>query len=188
MQEVEYIEQIKPVETGEKIVQYAMEAVKDPNIIKEIKKVVSGLIDENQPGLKLHGKVKTSEFVKIQEAYAVLNFVRHKIRSTRDPHRVELVYHPAVLFDQSRTTDLQKGKWAEDCDTIALLTLTFLLALGHNARLVLVGFPYPPGFSHVFCETRLDPFGWITVDPSMSDEKIKRLVKDIRIFQTFYPQ
>lgn len=185
-EQVEYIDEIIPEETGDKIVQYAMQAVKDPKIVGQIKKVVSGLVDENQPGFTLSGDLSTRQFVKIQEAFAILNFVRHKIRYTSDPYRVEMVYHPSVLM--GKDVDLSKEKWSEDCDTIALLTLTFLLALNQEARLVIVGFPYPPGFSHVFCEVKLEPYGWLMLDPSMSDEKAASLVQDIRTFKIYYPQ
>lgn len=77
------------------------------------------------------------------EVRALHGFVRDKIRYVRDPVGLELVQAP------ERTLDIAQG----DCDDKSVLLASLLMATGHLARFVVVGFKGEP-FSHVLIETK----------------------------------
>lgn len=100
------------------------------------------------------------------EYRAVHEFVRDKIRWTRDPRRFEGLMWPARVL----------AVGAEDCDGKTSLEASLLLMLGFpGVRFTAIAAnPEAPGsFSHVFIEA--DPFGkgqWIASDPTVSGAKL----------------
>lgn len=175
-----------PVETGMILCKQAVEALQDVRVHNAARRIVSSVYDENH--IQKDRIKEGAQLARLAEVWAVYNEVRKRIRYTKDPFQVELVYHPSELYKENGPFSFEdgNGKWAEDCDTIALLTVTLLLSLGHQARITLVGFPTVPGFSHVFTETHINGIGWVVVDPSLGP-KVPGMVKEIVRFQNFYP-
>ena len=168
---------IIPVETARSMVQMAIKDVQNPNVAGVARWIVRDLVDENM-----------SPFAAIMsEVQAIENFVIQRIRYTRDPYGVELVYSPSRVVDFiSRYT-----RWAEDCDTQALLILTFFLAIGRQARLVIAGFHEKGIYTHVFCEVFVPsegemPARWVIVDPS-TGKNVAKMASSIKTSLRFYP-
>lgn len=64
---------------------------------------------------------------RVAEARAIFDFVRRRVRYTRDPSDVELVHEPQLLLERIQNT----GWAAGDCDDHALL----IAGMGHSIRL-----------------------------------------------------
>jgi transglutaminase-like putative cysteine protease len=90
------------------------------------------------------------------EARAVYDFVRKRIRYTRDIRDVETLVYPEQL--------LQLGHG--DCDDMSMIVATLLETLGHPCRFVAVGFK-PGNFSHVLTECRISGI-WTPIDATMN--------------------
>lgn len=96
------------------------------------------------------------------QARLLYEYVRDRIRYTRDVLGVETIQTPPV------TMELEAG----DCDDKSTLLATLLQSIGHPARFVATGYRAPHSFSHVYIETLLGerwvpldattehPFGW----------------------------
>ena len=63
----------------------------------------------------------------INEALAIGNFVKEKVRYVRDIQGVETLHDPLTLIDQ-----IKRGVAQGDCDDISLLIATLLLSIGHS--------------------------------------------------------
>jgi len=180
---VNYYNSIIPPETGKNIVLQAVQAQSDHRIHNTTRRLISSLYNEASVATLENSKI-ASLSARLSEIQAIYNEVQKKIKYTYDPHKTELVYHPSFLYDNAFS---KKKKWAEDCDTIALLTLTYLLSLGYKSRVTIVGFPSTPGFAHVFAEAFIPELSrWLVIDPALG-VKSKPMVKRIVRFQHFYP-
>lgn len=63
----------------------------------------------------------------VDEALAIGDYVKQKVRYVRDPEGVEYLTDPKDLIKQ-----IQNGLAQGDCDDMALLIATLLLAIGHE--------------------------------------------------------
>jgi hypothetical protein len=161
-----------PTQTAERMVEMVKEAIQAPEIVEVAKVQVRKLVDEH------NGQVLN----KMSEISAIHGLVSGMIRYTRDPFRVEWVYDPVALLKKVK----KYGRWAEDCDSYAVLTATLLASIGHQVRITLVGFTNNPNqFSHVFCESHIKNVGWLIVDPSLR-HKVVPMATKIKTFK-FYP-
>lgn len=61
----------------------------------------------------------------LDEAICIGNYVKENVRYVRDPDNIELLTDPVLLLEQA-----QKGIAQGDCDDMALLIATMLLAVG----------------------------------------------------------
>lgn len=109
----------------------------------------------------------------IGEIKAVHQFVRDHIRYVKDIKGVETLQSPM------KTIEISQG----DCDDKTMLVCALLESIGHQCRIVAVGFG--AGFSHVYPEVRINR-KWIpveTTEPWPLGKKAKgikqRLVKYI---------
>jgi len=93
------------------------------------------------------------------EIRTLFEWVKNKIRYTRDIHRVEL------LHSARRMLELQAG----DCDDMTILLAAMIKSVGHPVRLVLVGFnPMKKKlFSHIYMEAFYKGL-WIPLDATMN--------------------
>lgn len=89
------------------------------------------------------------------ETRALYEYVRDRIRYTRDISGVETLQTPPV------TMELEAG----DCDDKSTLLATLLECIGHPTRFVATGYRAPQAFSHVYVETLLGT-RWIPLDPT----------------------
>jgi len=182
---VNKVNNVVPPETATRLVESAKQAITDVKVNNAVRNLVANLYDENwieRPVTK--EKIKRGvTLARVCEVLAVYNLVSSQLRYTKDPYGVELVYHPKFLHTYAFS---RNRKFAEDCDSIAGLTLTYLLALGHRCRITIVGYPYASGYSHVFAESLVEGIGWIVVDPALG-LKVPGMVKNIVRFKHFYP-
>lgn len=98
----------------------------------------------------LIGDIPPRQYMK--EIRALHSFVRDQIRYTKDPVGLELVQTP------EKTLEFGMG----DCDDKATLLAALLMATGHPAQFVAVGFGNS-GFSHVLVETQVGR-GWMPLE------------------------
>lgn len=61
------------------------------------------------------------------EALAIGEFVQAHMRYSRDPDGIEQLQDPCLMMD-----DIEEGIAQGDCDDMALMIVTLLLAIGHN--------------------------------------------------------
>ena len=154
--------------------QLALNAVHDPNLVNYSRYFVRELYDENDD-------LPLSKYSEIAAIYAL---GRQGIRYTLDPIGVEAVYAPQTMLQLIQ----QFGRWAEDCDSISIFTLSMLLALGHETRLVIAGFQSGAiSYSHVFCEAKIPGVGFVVVDPSLGD-KVFQMCADMVNAEYLTPQ
>lgn len=111
----------------------------------------------------------------LAELQALFYFVRDRIRYIKDVAGLETLQTP------DKTLELGAG----DCDDKSILLASLLQSIGHESRLVAVGF-MPGRFSHVYVEGKLGakwipmetteprPFGWY---PQNAVEKIIKVIK-----------
>lgn len=173
---------IVPPQTAEKIVQLALESLKDPVVFHTAREIVSHLEDENTVGYFL------AQYSEIQ---AIFHYIKSRMRYTRDPIGIELVYGPSEIVRQWKSG----GRWSEDCDSYATVLMAFFMAIGRQPRVTIVSFDpnAPEHFEHVFVEvmlpgdpTRNIPGRWVAVDPS-THPHTDDMLKSIKHARFFYP-
>lgn len=178
--EITRIKQIKPIETGERILATALAFQHNLTFVEHCRGLLSQAIRESEDAGK-------AEYAKIAATYA---FVSQKLRYIRDPKGIELHYSPERLFKRL----LAGESILEDCDSFAGMTLSILWALGTRARLILAGYHLPspsrpPRYQHVFVEAYQPslaeiPGRWVVVDPSLgerAEEMCRRIVVALRM-------
>jgi len=123
------------------------------------------------------------------EVLAIYGWVRRNIRYARDIIDVEYVKAPARLIETGQG----------DCDDIACLLASLLMAMGNECRFLVVGFEDRQP-QHVFCQVavplpRSGPAsldgstpkgakGWVTVDP-VADENTPQMHSRIQMARPF---
>ena len=139
-------------------------ARKDPVVLQLVREVCAGL----EPG------------DYNSEILAIYNWVDSHVRYVQDPHGVELLIAPQRLIAMAKQSEGQGLKASGDCDDIAMLTASMLMAIGNECRLIVCGFE-PNNPTHVFCQVavRTTATGggntagqklWHTVDTVASDQ------------------
>ncbi len=179
--DVSYRPAIVPPDTARRLAQMAEAGGKDVRVAHLARSLVRNLVDENvEPFLAV-----------LSEIQAIHNFTFERLRYTRDPQGVELVYSPQVVAAAIE----QGGRFAEDCDTYAAFVAAMLLALGRKTRITIASFVEgnPFHFSHVFAEVWLPasprfafPGRWVVVDPSIGGA-VRRMCAEIKHAVHFYP-
>jgi hypothetical protein len=80
------------------------------------------------------------------EALAIGQFVKEKVRYSRDPDGYEQLQTPKLLIE-----DIQKGIAQGDCDDMALLTSALLLSIGHRPFYRMVRYDAQDGcYAHIY--------------------------------------
>lgn len=88
--------------------------------------------------------VKSHHFV--DEALAIGDYVKNKVRYVRDPDNIERLQDPLDMIKE-----IQDGTAQGDCDDMALVTATLLLAIGHQPLFRAVRYDQPLGnFNHIY--------------------------------------
>jgi transglutaminase-like putative cysteine protease len=97
------------------------------------------------------------------EIKKIFNFVRNKIRYTRDIHNVEFIKTPL-----KQLTDMQsRGVSFGDCDCHSVLLSALLESIGHKTRFVIIRTVSNPAdtYNHVFVQVfEPEKKQWITTD------------------------
>ncbi len=178
-QGTEFVDDIKPPETAAKMVALGRNALVDPEIAGMARFLTKELIDEQD-----------NPFAAVMsEMQAIYNWVTSKVRYTRDPHNVELVYSPVQLLRLIK----KYGKWGEDCDSQQLLALVLMASLGRQCRVTIAGFRkgHPDFYSHVFAEVMVPGISgflqtrWVVLDPALR-QKVHPMVRHITTVKYFY--
>jgi hypothetical protein len=82
----------------------------------------------------------------VDEAMAIGDFVKEKVRYVRDPNGIEYIQDPVDLIKQ-----ISDGTAQGDCDDMALLTATLLLAIGHEPYFRAIRYSAGIGnFNHIY--------------------------------------
>jgi transglutaminase-like putative cysteine protease len=167
---IQRIRHIQPHQTAAWIVSTAEHAAGQPEIIHLARSIIRE-VQERDP---------------IAETLAIYDFLRSKIRYTKDPERFEVVFGPIKLLELWK----RYGKWSEDCDTISAAAYSLLRSIGHTCRVKVVAFiadqagPVP---EHIFCESYF--LGrWFACDPSLPPDQVKAMLTDTKWFWTYGPQ
>lgn len=80
------------------------------------------------------------------EARAIGNFVRSRVKYVRDINGVEQLHDPLTMIDQ-----IKRGVSVGDCDDMSLLTATLLLSIGHQPFFRIVRYKgRGNGFQHIY--------------------------------------
>jgi hypothetical protein len=80
------------------------------------------------------------------ESLAIGQFVKEKVRYTKDPEGYEQLQTPELLIQ-----DIQKGVAQGDCDDMALLTAALLKAIGHRPFFRMVRYDAQEGpYAHIY--------------------------------------
>ena len=88
--------------------------------------------------------VKSNDYYN--EAFAIGDFVKKKLRYVRDINGTELVHDPVMLIDQMR-----RGQAHGDCDDMSLLIATLLLSIGHQPYFRIVKYYNGMGaYQHIY--------------------------------------
>lgn len=172
---------ILPPDTAREMMRLALDALQDPAIVEVAKRIVLHVAPDYE-GAKASA---------LSEATAIYNFVQSRIRYTKDPERVELIYTVPKIKQMWE----KHGRWSGDCDDMALVTLTLTMAIGLKTRLSIASFPRQQGtqwyypyefYSHVFVENFIPALGWRVNDPSLGPKVWHMAKKAIQVMH-FYP-
>lgn len=107
--------------------------------------------------------VRSHDF--INEAKAIGDYVRQKVRYVRDCKNVEQLHDPLTMIDQ-----ITQGAAQGDCDDMSLLIATMLLAVGHQPFFRVVEYRRNSGsFNHIYV---------VDYEKSGPGKKRKRVVLD----------
>lgn len=114
--------------------------------------------------------VRSHHFV--DEALAIGEYVKNKVRYVRDPDNVEYLQDPVDLVKQIQSNTAQG-----DCDDMALLVATLLLSIGHQPLFRAVRYEQPLGnFNHIYVvDYDKNPYGKeqrIVLDAILKDREI----------------
>jgi hypothetical protein len=91
-----------------------------------------------------HAKVKSHNY--IDEAMAIGQYVKDKVRYVRDIQGVEQLHDPLTLIDQ-----LKRNQAHGDCDDMSLLIATLLLSIGHKPFYRIVRYKEGSGsYQHIY--------------------------------------
>jgi transglutaminase-like putative cysteine protease len=106
----------------------------------------------------------------LEEAQGVLFAVQDAVRYTQDPITAELVADPRLLVRQ-----IESGVYPVygDCDDMAALTASLLMAIGYPVRFITYGKNASSEWEHIYLQMN-DPMtgGWIDIDPIMKDKPL----------------
>jgi hypothetical protein len=93
--------------------------------------------------LQFYG-IKSHDFVN--EARAIGDYVRSKVRYVRDCKSVEQLHDPITMIDQ-----IQQGSAQGDCDDMSLLIAAMLLSIGHQPFFRVIEYRRGSGsFNHIY--------------------------------------
>lgn len=106
------------------------------------------------------------------EALAIGDYVKNKVRYLRDPDNIEYLQAPEDLIEQ-----MAKGEAQGDCDDMALLIASLLLSIGHQPRFRAVRYKRNTGhYDHIYVvvyeKNRQGPRMRIALDAIMKQEPI----------------
>lgn len=111
----------------------------------------------------------TSSHNHLDEARAIGEYVKNKVKYAKDPHQIEYLMEPTTLIKE-----IQKGEARGDCDDMAALAMTLLLSIGIQPHVCIVRYKSAAkkgigGYQHVYV---------CVYEHNHGDRKVSRLVLD----------
>lgn len=108
-----------------------------------------------------------------REVIAIGDFVKQKVRYTKDPAGIEYVQDPLLMIENMS----KLGYVAGDCDDMSLLVATLLLSVGHEPYFKVVKYsPNSSSWNHIYVYVNArNTYGdtkWISVDAIAKNKKI----------------
>jgi hypothetical protein len=89
--------------------------------------------------------IKSNDF--IGEARAIGEYVQHHVRYVRDPNGIEYLQDPVnMILDLKNPQGMPHG----DCDDMALLIATLLLAIGHDVSFKAIRYNDDLNYHHIY--------------------------------------
>jgi hypothetical protein len=111
------------------------------------------------------GRVEVND--KRGEASAIFNFVRDRVRYTKDPLGFEYIQTPVVLLESISQGDRPMG----DCDDQTTLSLSLLKSIGFNVAIKVVSFRENKKFGHVYGLVQIG-HEWVSFDCVRPDQEM----------------
>jgi hypothetical protein len=111
------------------------------------------------------GRVEVND--KQGEARAIFNFVRDRVRYTKDPLGFEYIQTPVVLLESISQGDRPMG----DCDDMTVLSLSLLKSIGFNVAIKVVSFRENKKFGHVYGLVQIG-HEWVPFDCVRPDQEM----------------
>lgn len=92
----------------------------------------------------------------VDEAVAIGDYVKNKVRYVRDPDNIEYLVDPVDMVK-----NIQDNVAQGDCDDMALITATLLLAIGHQPSFRAVRYEQAFGnYNHIYViDYEKNPYG-----------------------------
>lgn len=102
---------------------------------------------------------------KFGEVNAIYDFVRNKVRYTRDPYGLEYIQTPPLLLQMIERNETPYG----DCDDYSVLSLSLLKSIGFPVALKIVSYKKNGVYSHVYGLVNIKG-KWIPFDAIKQDK------------------
>ena len=146
--------------------------IKTIDMMKKVARIRSGdpLLRKLALNILQEYGVKSHHFV--DEALAIGDYVKNRVRYVRDPDNIEYLTDPLEMLKH-----VQDGTAQGDCDDMALFCATLLLAIGHQPLFRAVRYEQPLGnFNHIYVvDYDKNPYGQkmrVVLDCIMKDQPI----------------
>lgn len=116
------------------------------SFMKKIARKMSGDPTIRRLALNILEHYRVGSMQYVDEAKAIGDYVKNKVRYVRDPEGIEYLQDPLDLVKH-----IQQGLAQGDCDDMSLLTATLLLSIGHKPYFKAVRYYEPIGnYNHIY--------------------------------------
>lgn len=149
------------------------------NLMRQVASVRGGhpLIRKLALNILDFADVKSNHYV--DEAVAIGEYVKAKVRYVRDPDQIEYLQDPVDLVEQ-----IQKGEAQGDCDDMSLLIASLLKSIGHKPFYRAVRYDAAFGnYNHIYVvdyeKNKGGPLMRISIDAIVKNQPIGYEVKQM---------
>lgn len=125
-----------------------------------------------QTVIKILNEARTKSHNHVDEAKAIGTWVQQNVQYMKDPDGVELLQDPVYIITQA-----QSGQARGDCDDMALLIATFLIAAGIKPYFKVVRWKSNNGnYNHIYVAVKegnyKEPLQWVCLDAIVKDQEM----------------
>lgn len=140
--------------------------------MKKVARVRSGHPLLRKLALNILQEYQVASHHFVDEALAIGDYVKNRVRYVRDPENIEYLTDPVDMVK-----NIQNGTAQGDCDDMALLAATLLLTVGHQPLFRAVRYEQPLGnYNHIYVvDYEKNPYGKkqrIVLDCILKDKPI----------------
>lgn len=104
---------------------------------------------------------------KMGELRAIHDFVKYKVRYTKDPYGMEYIQTPPLLLKQIEMKEQPAG----DCDDMSTLTLSMMKSVGYPVATKITSYSPNKKFSHIYGLVFVDG-RWIPTDTTLRSKQL----------------